>query len=114
MAQTRQITLAATVPLCLEYEAVCSRPEQLAAAEASLAELAGFLDALIALTEPVETWFSWRPQVRDPDDELVLEAALNGRSNVIATFNQRDFLPAAAYFGIEVLRPGDILRRLVT
>ena len=34
MARTGQITVAASVPLCLEYEAVCSRPEPLAAAEA--------------------------------------------------------------------------------
>lgn len=114
MARLGRIILAATVPLCLEYEAVCSRPEHLAAAGASHADLAVFLDALVTLVEPVETWFSWRPQLRDADDELVLEAAVNGRSSAIATFNQRDFLPGAAYFGIEVLRPGDLLRRLAT
>lgn len=112
LVRSGRVTLAATVPLCIEYEAVCARPEHLAAAGASPADLAVFLDAVVALAEPTTTWFSWRPQLRDPGDELVLEAAVNGRCNVIASFNRRDFLPGASYFGIEVLRPGDILWRL--
>jgi predicted nucleic acid-binding protein len=55
-------------------------------------------------------FFRWRPLLRDPGDELVLEAAVNGRASVIATFNERD-LRGARDFGIEVLRPGDVLRR---
>jgi predicted nucleic acid-binding protein len=41
----------------------------------------------------------WRPQLRDPNDEMVLEAAVNGHAHAIVTFNQRDFLPAASRFG---------------
>jgi len=62
--------------------------------------------------EPVEIWFMWRPQLRDPGDELVLEAAINGRAAVIATFNRRDFQPAASRFGIEILLPSETIRRL--
>lgn len=50
--------------------------------------------------------FLWRPQLRDPNDELILEAA------VIGSFNQRDFLPAAGRFGIAVLPPAEVLRRI--
>ena len=73
-----------------------------------------FLDAVVALVEPVEAWFLWRPQLRDPGDELVLEAAVNGRAAAIATFNRRDFQAGAARFGVDVLLPGDALRRLMT
>ena len=52
-----------------------------------------FVDAVVDLVEPVEIWFMWRPQLRDPGDELVLEAAVNGRAAAIATFNRRDFQP---------------------
>ena len=53
-----------------------------------------------------------RPQLADPDDEIVLEAAVNGRSKVIVTHNVRDFEPAAGEFGIEVVTPGTFLKRI--
>jgi predicted nucleic acid-binding protein len=111
-ARAGRVTLVASVPLCLQYEAVCSRPEHVAAAGLAPADLTVFLDAVAALAEPVETWFLWRPQLRDPGDELVLEAAVNGRADAIATFNLRDFLPAAPRLGVEVLRPAAALRRI--
>jgi predicted nucleic acid-binding protein len=108
----RQLTLLATAPLCLEYENVCSRQEHLLAAAISFAELKVFLDAIVDLMEPVSVWFLWRPQLRDPGDELVLEAAVNGRADVIATFNRRDFRPGAERFGVDVLLPSEALGRL--
>jgi hypothetical protein len=46
-----------------------------------------------------------------PDDELVLEAAINGRADVLVIFNVRDYCPAAQYFRLEVLHPAEFLRR---
>ncbi len=106
------VTVAATVPLCLEYEAVCGRPEHMAAAEFGPDDLAVFLDAVVDLMEPVDIWFLWRPQLRDPGDELVLEAAVNGRADAIATFNRRDFRPAADRLGIDILLPAEAIRRV--
>jgi hypothetical protein len=42
---------------------------------------------------------------------MVLEAAINGNADMITTFNIKDFIGTEAGFGIEVLRPGEILRR---
>lgn len=106
------VTLLANVALMLEYEAVCSRTEHLTAAGLSTQELGVFLDALAALAEPVETHYLWRPQLRDPSDEMVLEAAVNGGAQAIVTFNLRDFGLAPSAFGIDVLLPRDALRRL--
>ena len=75
------------------------------------AELAVFLDAVVDLVEPVEVWFLWRPQLRGPGDQLVLEAAVNGRAAAITTFNSRDFRPAADRFGIHILLPAEAIRR---
>jgi hypothetical protein len=77
------------------------------------ADLAVFLDAVVDLVEPVVVWFLWRPQLRDPGDELVLEAAVNGRSAAIATFNRRHFGPSTERFGIEVLLPSEAIRRVI-
>lgn len=67
------------------------------------------LGSLAAVLEPVETYFRWRPQLTDPADEMVLEAAINGRAETIVTFNTRHF-SAAGRFGISVMLPAAALQ----
>ena len=104
--------MLANVALALEYEATCRRAEHGVAAGLSPAQVGIFIDAVIALAEPVETHFLWRPQLRDPGDELVLEAAVNGQANAIVTFHQKDFGEIPMKFSVEVLAPVDALRRI--
>ena len=111
-ARRGEITLVANVALALEYEATCCRPEHGIAAGLSPAQVSIFLDAVIAMVAPVETHFLWRPLLRDPGDELVLEAAANGLASAIVTFNQRDFGTVPLQFGVEVLTPITALRRI--
>jgi putative PIN family toxin of toxin-antitoxin system len=112
-ARRSQLVLVGNVALALEYEAVCGLAEHRLAAELQASEVNVFLDAVIALMEPVESHFMWRPQLRDPADEFVLEAAVNGRADAIVTFNVRDFGLAPAMFGVDVLRPIEALRRVL-
>jgi predicted nucleic acid-binding protein len=81
------------------------------AAGLNAAEAGIYVDGLIGMAEPVRSFFRWRPQLRDPGDELVLEAAVNGQADAIATFNQ-SHLREAQNFGIAVIRPGEALRRI--
>ena len=106
------VVLVANVPLLIEYEATCGLAEHRLAAGLSEAEVAVFLDAIAAMVEPVESHFLWRPRLRDPADEMVLEAAINGRAEAVVTFNRRDYAKAPAEFGIAVERPGDTLKRM--
>jgi len=106
------VTLLASMPLALEYEAVCGRPEHRLAAGLSEHEVTTFVTAVIALTEPVIPRFLWRPQLRDPGDEMVLEAAINGGADAVVTFNVRDYGTSAAQFGIQVLLPREAMRRI--
>lgn len=101
--------MVANVPLVIEYEATCSLPEHQLAAGLNVNEIGQFLDALAALVDPVETHFLWRPRLRDPADEMVLEAAVNGRADAIVTFNLRDYGTIPNDFGIEVLKPSEAL-----
>jgi len=71
-----------------------------------------FLDALLAMCEPVETHFLWRPQLRDANDEMVLEAAVNGRADALVTFNLRDFGTAPERFGVALLLPREAFARI--
>lgn len=105
-----RVGMLANVALMLEYEAVCTRPEHVEAAGLSSTEIGVFLDALVALAEPVESHFIWRPRLRDPSDEMVLEAAVNGRANAIVTFNLRDYGSAPMEFGMRTLLPREALR----
>ncbi|MGO8713378.1 MAG: putative toxin-antitoxin system toxin component, PIN family [Rhizomicrobium sp.] len=111
-ARRSELTLVANVALALEYEAICRMAEHRMAAGLTQQQAGIFLDAVIAMAEPVETHFMWRPQLRDPGDELVLEAAVNGQAAAIVTFNQRDFGDTPATFGIELLSPVEMLRRI--
>jgi len=90
--------------LFLEYEDVLQRAEQRAASDLSVKDDDAILNELAALLEPVLTHYQWRPQLRDPADEMVLEAAANARVDVLVTYNLRDFIPAKR-FGIQVLTP---------
>jgi putative PIN family toxin of toxin-antitoxin system len=90
-----QIEAVASVPMLLEYEAVLMRPEQRQATGMTEQEVHIFLDGLAALLTPVLPYFLWRPMLRDPDDEMVLDAAVSGRAEAIVTFNVQDFLPEA-------------------
>ena len=111
-ARQGRVTLLATVPLALEYEAVGSRAEHRLAAGLTEREVQIFLTAVVAMAEPVTTHFLWRPQLRDPADEMVLEAAANGSADALVTFNARDFGTAPAQFGIKVLLPREAIRRI--
>ena len=110
LVRRERIRMLATPPLFLEYEDVLKRPEQMAVSGLSLADVDIALDALAALIEPVETHLSWRPQLPDPDDEMVLEAAINSRADALVTYNTAHFRIAAARFGVRLARPAEIIR----
>jgi putative PIN family toxin of toxin-antitoxin system len=103
--------LLLSVPLILEYEAVLSRPEHLAACGLSAAEIGRVLDDLAGIAKPVSLSFRWRPRLSDPDDDMVLETAVNGNADAIVTFNQRDFEAAVRDFGCAVIYPARRLDR---
>lgn len=102
----------ANVSMMLEYEAVLKRPENLHAAGLTATEVDEFLDSLAQFIIRVPSFFLWRPVLRDPADEHVLEAAINGQADAIITFNIRHYALAANRFHIQLLRPGEVLRRL--
>ena len=101
-----------SVPLLIEYEAICQLAEHRLAAGLDERDVEAFLDGLVFLAQPVETHYRWRPQLRDPGDEMVLETAVNGRAHALVTFNRRDYGDKPRSFGIEVLSPGQTLRRM--
>ncbi len=113
-ALARRFELLLSVPLMFEYEAVLTRPEHLAASGASVQDVRDVLDGLAAVGKRVKLAFRWRPALPDPNDDMVLETAINGQARAIVTFNERDFNPVAAEFGCLAMRPGEFLRVLAS
>lgn len=107
-----RLTLLASVPLMIEYEAVMTRPEHLKASGLSVEDVNVLLDAVAAVAESVRLAFLWRPAVRDADDDMVLEAAVNGGADALVTFNVPDLRAPATRFGVDVISPGEAVRRL--
>jgi predicted nucleic acid-binding protein len=112
LERRRNLVLLVSVPLMIEYEAVMTRAEHLEASGLSAAEVGVLLDAVAAVAEPVTLAYLWRPTSLDADDDMVLEAAVNGRADGIVTFNLRDLRPSVKQFGIAVLSPGEAMKRL--
>jgi len=110
----RRLVPLATPALFLEYEDVLKRPEHREVSGLSMAQVDLALAAMAAAVEPIEVRFSWRPQLADADDEMVLEAAVNGQADALVTHNVADFVSAAPRFGLALLRPGELLQRLMS
>lgn len=98
-----------TTALFLEYEDVLLRPEHRLATGMNEDDVEGALAAFASAAEPVEVHFRWRPQLADPSDELVLEAAVNGRADALITHNIRDFQSAARQFNLHLVTPQQYL-----
>lgn len=103
--------MLSSVALFLEYEAVLKRPEQRLAHRLELDQIDELLIALAEVCEPVTPTYSWRPLLGDANDEMVVEAALNGAANAIVTHNTRDFAPVTR-LGLNVWTPGRALKEV--
>jgi putative PIN family toxin of toxin-antitoxin system len=116
----KRFALLASPALWLEYEAVLKRPEIAQMHQLTLQDIDDVLNALCEVVDPVRSHFLWRPQLRDPNDEMVLEAAINGASTHLVTFNLGDFDPPVqrhvlagpTRLGPVACRPADFLKLL--
>ena len=89
-----------------------TRPLHLSATRLSALEVRDALAALAVVAEPVPIHFLWRPVLADAEDEHVLDLAMNGRADMLVTFNQDDFLEASRTFQVEIVTPAAALRKL--
>lgn len=106
----RQIEVVVTPALYFEYEMVLKRSVHTEVHGYTEAEIDHFLLLFAGFTEKAKRYYHYRPQLSDPDDERVLDAAISGHAQAIVTHNTSDFLPVAANFGIQVVTPGGILQ----
>lgn len=96
-----------SVALVLEYEDVLKRPEL--NLNLNVQEIDDVINFLCKSSNLHEIFYLWRPTLRDPKDDFVLELAVESNCDYIVTFNTKDFAKAEL-FGIKAITPKDFLR----
>jgi len=103
---TGRFEIYLSVALALEYEDVLMRKRsELGLMQDDVADL---VDALCALSNHQKIYYLWRPYLRDPSDEFVLDLMVAAGCAYIITFNQRHFA-GVERFGIQLMAPGEFL-----
>ena len=100
---------AISVPLILEYEAVLKK--RLDRELYSDSDIEDVVDYLCAAGVKTEIFYLWRPYLKDPFDDHVLEVAIQANARTIVTFNKKDFQEASR-LGIKAVNPEEFLKML--
>jgi putative PIN family toxin of toxin-antitoxin system len=104
-----RFSLCVSVPLVLEYEAATKRHAKTIGL--TYTDIDNILDYLCLVAEHHRVYYLWRPTLRDPNDDMVLELAVSCRAEAIVTYNRDDF-KGAEQFGIRILSPKDFLNQI--
>jgi putative PIN family toxin of toxin-antitoxin system len=106
---TKRFEIHLSVPLVLEYEEILLREP--VGWDIRPQDIADLIDSLCLLGKRHQTYFTWRPTLRDPNDEMVLELAVSSQSKYIITYNKKDFA-GCDKFGIQLLTPKEFLQMI--
>ena len=98
-----------SVSLVFQYEEILRRQRR--SLHVTQDDIADFLDYLCSVANLHEIYFLWRPYLPDPQDDMILELAVNAGCKYIVTYNKRDFRGAEA-FGIEVVTAKEFLEKI--
>jgi putative PIN family toxin of toxin-antitoxin system len=107
LINTGQFDIHLSIPLVLEYTEVLLR--ELPNLYLSREEVDDLIDFYCAVGVQHEIFFLWRPFLRDPKDDMVLELAVKAGCESIITYNTRDFA-GVEQFGLSLLEPSEFLR----
>jgi len=100
------LKLHLSTPLVLEYESVLKRNSLL-----DKADVDAVVDYLCHISLKHGIFYLWRPILQDLQDDHILELAVKANA-IIVTWNIKDFVPASGKFGLEVISPPELLKRL--
>jgi len=106
LLEYNKFILNISVPLILEYESIVVR--ELNHLKINKKDLDIFLDYICTIGKKYDIYYLWRPFLKDPKDDFILELAYTSDSDFIITFNKKDFR-GAQEFGIKTLSPQEFL-----
>lgn len=107
-----ELVLLMDLKLGLEYRDVALRPEHLKVSALNEREVLELIEALEAFAEPVEILVKTRPQSSDPNDDMILDLAINGSAEVLVTYNKKHFATVGKRVGIKILNPAELLEAM--
>ncbi|MDZ7939087.1 MAG: putative toxin-antitoxin system toxin component, PIN family [Rhodoferax sp.] len=99
-----------SVAVYTEWQAVLTRPEHIPPGSDASTAL-GFVRYLASIAYLQDVHFLWRPFLKDPDDDMVLECAVAAGCQYIVTHNVKDFR-RSEQLGVAAISPGDFLQLL--
>jgi putative PIN family toxin of toxin-antitoxin system len=106
---TGRFDIHLSVPLVLEYEDVLLR--ELPHLQVSRTAVEDLLDFHCAVATCHSIFFLWRPFLRDPKDDMIVELAVKAGCDFIVTYNTRDFA-GVEQFGLRAIGPGAFLQHI--
>jgi putative PIN family toxin of toxin-antitoxin system len=106
---TGKFEMSISVPLVFEYEEAARRAARSVGLRRQ--DVDDILDYICRVAEHRRIFFLWRPYLRDPSDDMVLELAVESGSRRIVTHNVDDFR-GIEQFGVRAIRPGEFLREI--
>ena len=101
-----EFEIAISVPLILEYEAILKN--KLDRAIFSDEDIDSVINYLCKIGKQIKIFYLWRPFLKDPFDDHIIEVAISAKCKYIITYNKKDFLEVEQ-FGIEVISPYDFI-----
>ncbi len=105
----RRFEINLSVPVVLEYESTLKRPGKTPGLTEE--DVDSVLDYLCSVGHHREIYFLWRPVLRDPKDDMVLEVAVEASCEFVVTHNLRDFRGIERY-GVRPVSPSEFLREI--
>lgn len=108
---SKHFQICLSITLYMEWQDVLSRPEHLPP-NRTADDSRQFLRFLTTMAHLQDIHFLWRPFLRDPADDMVLELAVAAGARLIVTHNIKDFDPVTT-FGLQAITPGDFYEKYV-
>ncbi len=98
--------LHVSTPLVAEYEAVLKRGHL----SLSNAQIDDIIDFICGQATHHQIFYLWRPTLKDPDDDFILELAVKAGASIV-TWNTNDF-KRTEKFAVNILTPREFLAQL--
>lgn len=98
-----------SVPLILEYEGAAKR--LIGETKLTSGDIDDIIDYICSVAKHWKIFYLWRPFLKDPKDDMLLELAVTSTSNFIITYNKKDF-QGSENFGIKAVTPKEFLKKI--
>ena len=103
-------SLSVSVPLVLEYEDVLKRSQHLDYLGET--DVDDFIDFIVSVAEHKKIHYLWRPFLKDPCDDMLVELAVASNADVIVTYNKKDFKNVMERFGVKIIDAKELLKMI--